>query len=298
MSFIQQGDEYKTRTVREDDMVQKLYSDDFFISHQQTIVVEPRMPQYAYPEHTHDFDEIVIVTGGSGTHILNGRPYDLYPRMVYYIKASDHHLYENVNDLHLTNILYRSPTSFNFLSNVESLLPNRQQEVHTHWCMDKNSHQGIERILSHLSPEQGTCDVQQESAFLQLLVALQNGRYNQYGDGNNQDRISQILRWLQHHFMDDIDWHKLAEQFSLSTRTLHRHIKKDTGYTPQSYVTKLRLSEAYYQLRYSEKSITTIALDCGFNDSAYFSTCFKNEFRVTPRALRSCSVEKNQYSNR
>lgn len=278
-------------------MVQKLYSDDFFMSHQQTVVVEPRVPQCAYPEHTHDFDEIVIVTGGTGTHILNGKPYDLHPRMVYYIKASDHHLYENVNDLHLTNILYRSPGSFNFLNNVEQLLPDRQQEAHTHWYLDKSNHQAIENILTHLATEQSVSDVQQESSFLQLLVALQNGRYNQSGEGNNQDRISQLLRWLQNNFTEDIDWNQLAEQFSLSARTLHRHIKKDTGYTPQCYVTKLRLSEAYYQLRYTDKNITTIALDCGFNDSAYFSTCFKNEYHITPRELRYCPTGKNQYSN-
>lgn len=36
----------------------KLYSEDFFITPQQHIAVEPRVPQPIFPEHTHDFSEI------------------------------------------------------------------------------------------------------------------------------------------------------------------------------------------------------------------------------------------------
>ncbi|WP_090656138.1 AraC family transcriptional regulator [Basfia succiniciproducens] len=46
------------------------------------------------------------------------------------------------------------------------------------------------------------------------------------------------------------------------------------------------MAQAYYQLKYTEKNIINIAYDCGFNDSSYFSTCFKNEYSIAPRELR------------
>ena len=73
----------------------------------------------------------------------------------------------------------------------------------------------------------------------------------------------------------------------MSLRSFHRHIKNQLGITPQKYLLKLRLAEAYTQLLYTSKSITAIAQECGFNDSAYFSTCFKQEFKVSPLILRN-----------
>ncbi|QIQ21976.1 HTH-type transcriptional activator RhaS [Zophobihabitans entericus] len=274
-------------------MVQKLYSDDFFVSHEQAIAIEPRVPQYAYPEHFHDFNEIVIVTGGKGMHILNGKPYDLHAGMIFYIEAADHHLYENVDDLVLTNILYRHPDSFHFLNNISSLLPDRETEPDTHWCLDKRNFQQVQKVIDEMVNQRSLPAVQKESLFLQMLISLQQGRYFEQGQGKTEDRIHQLLRWLKIHFYEEIDWLQLAEKFSLSLRTLHRHMKNDTGYTPQRYLTKLRLSEAYYQLCHTDKSITHIALDCGFNDSAYFATSFKNEFELTPRDLRTKPLVQN-----
>lgn len=264
-----------------------LFSDDFFTDNNQSVVIEPRVPQSNFPEHSHDFDEIFIVTKGKGIHVLNDRPQVLCAGMVCYIKASDHHLFEQVNDLHLTNILYRSTKGFQFLSDICQLLPDKQESLYTHWLMDNTLQQKVQSILSELDTTGHDVAVYRESLFLQLLVTLQQGRLPMQGKGNNEQRMYQLLRWLQSHFNEPIDWQELTEQFAISNRTLHRHIKKTTGCSPQYYVTKLRLAEAYYQLRYTEKSITDIAMDCGFNGSAYFSTCFKQEYHLSPRALRN-----------
>lgn len=45
-------------------MIEMLLDKDFFSSSDQNITVEPRAPQPVYPEHTHNFNEIVIVTSG------------------------------------------------------------------------------------------------------------------------------------------------------------------------------------------------------------------------------------------
>lgn len=124
---------------------------------------------------------------------------------------------------------------------------------------------------------------------MQLIVNLQDGRYNHIGEGNNEQRIIQMLRWLNMNFTEDVDWGHLTTQFSVSLRTFHRYMKNNLGISPQNYLIKLRLSEAYYQIRFSDKTITDIALESGFNDSAYFSTCFKSEYNFTPRDLRHCS---------
>ena len=54
-----------------------LHSTDFFKAGISTVAIEPRLPQSAFPEHHHDFHEIVIVEQGSGIHVFNGQPYTI-----------------------------------------------------------------------------------------------------------------------------------------------------------------------------------------------------------------------------
>ena len=68
-----------------------------------------------------------------------------------------------------------------------------------------------------------------------------------------------------------------------------RCFKEDTGKTPLEYLTEMRISQAknlLIQNSGNRYSIADIALKCGFQDSFYFSTCFKKHTGVTPSQYR------------
>lgn len=265
-------------------MVTKLLASDYFHDKNQQVALEPRAPQMNYPEHTHNFDEIVIVTGGKGRHIINGYPQPLHLGTVLYIDAKDHHLYENVENLHLTNLLFQS-YDFKYIRNIGDIVRSIKERRGNNQLITKDSVSYLNEQLSILNSEFNN-PLQKESLLLKILAYLAKNQYSSVGTGNIENRIEQLLEWLKHNFIDEIDWDKITEQFDIPSRTLYRYIKNQTGYTPQLYVSKLRLAHAYYQLRYTEKNITDIAYESGFNDSGYFSTCFKHEFGVKPKDLR------------
>lgn len=265
-------------------MVLKLSASEFFHSSTQPLAIEPRAPQDSFPEHTHNFNELIIINKGHGRHILNDYPCELHQGMVLYIESKDRHLYENVEGLHLTNILVQSYNNFKFIHNIESMLKAfKPAQGHCKLVDNKTLSASIKLIENCSLSSDG---MPLEADFLRLLRLLQLNAFDEIGSGGTDSQINQLLIWLKHHFAEETDWELLAERFDLSLRTLHRYFKLQTGCTPQIFLTKLRLAHAYYQLRYTDKSIVNIAYESGFNDSCYFSTCFKNEFKCCPRHLR------------
>jgi AraC family transcriptional regulator, L-rhamnose operon regulatory protein RhaS len=267
-----------------------LHSVDFFPSGHAPVAIEPRLPQPAFPEHHHDFHEIVIVEHGTGIHVFNGQPYTITGGTVCFVRDHDRHLYEHTDNLCLTNVLYRSPDAFQFLSGLQKLLPQEQDGVYpSHWRVNQSVLQQVRQIVQQMETLGDETDMHaianREILFMQLLVQLRKGSLAE-GATNNDARLNLLMVWLEDHFAEDVNWEGVADRFSLSLRTLHRQLKQHTGMTPQRYLNRIRLTKARHLLRHSDESVTDIAFRCGFGDSNHFSTLFRREFSWSPREIR------------
>ncbi|WP_342322828.1 HTH-type transcriptional activator RhaS [Kosakonia sp. BYX6] len=267
-----------------------LHSVDFFPTGKSPVAIEPRLPQAAFPEHHHDFHEIVIVEHGTGIHVFNGQPYTISGGTVCFVRDHDRHLYEHTDNLCLTNVLYRSPDAFQFLAGLNQLLPQEQDGNYpSHWRVSQHTLGLVRGIISQMEERGAETDTHaianREILFMQLLVLLRKSS-QQEGAGNSDARLNQLMLWLEDNFAQEVCWESLAEQFTLSLRTLHRQLKQSTGMTPQRYLNRLRLIKARHMLRHSDESVTDIAYRCGFGDSNHFSTLFRREFDWSPRDIR------------
>lgn len=267
-----------------------LHSVDFFPSGQSPVAIEPRLPQAAFPEHYHDFHEIVIVEHGTGIHVFNGQPYTISGGTVCFVRDHDRHLYEHTDNLCLTNVLYRSPEGFQFLAGLNQLLPQEQDGHYpSHWRVNQSTLGQVRQIIAQMEGMEGQADAHalanREILFMQLLVLLRKSSLEE-GAGNNDARLNQLLAWLEDHYAEEVCWESVAGDFTLSLRTLHRQLKQHTGLTPQRYLNRLRLIKARHLLRHSDASVTDIAYRCGFGDSNHFSTLFRREFDWSPRDIR------------
>ncbi len=78
----------------------------------------------------------------------------------------------------------------------------------------------------------------------------------------------------------------ISSELCISTSQLNRRIKLMTGMTTTGFILKTRLNSAKKQLIVTQKPIGEVAMDCGFNDFAYFSRSFKKEFEMTPTTFQ------------
>ncbi len=94
--------------------------------------------------------------------------------------------------------------------------------------------------------------------------------------------VNKALEFLNEHYGEKISINDLANAANCSTSHFSRIFKDETGIAPSDYIMKVRLDYAKRMLRSDEKTLTQIALDCGFNSSSYFSHCFSHAFNVSP----------------
>lgn len=99
--------------------------------------------------------------------------------------------------------------------------------------------------------------------------------------------VARAQQYMEVHFQEKITVDNLAKLGNLSVSGFNRVFKKETGETPMEYLAELRLEQAKKLLRRKEVPITEIALRCGFNSSAHFSSSFRKYYEVTPTEYRS-----------
>jgi AraC family transcriptional regulator len=76
----------------------------------------------------------------------------------------------------------------------------------------------------------------------------------------------------------------LSEASGFSTFHFHRVFKALVGETPNQFVKRLRLERALYLMSHApRRSLTEVALHCGFSSSSDFSRSFKQHFGQAPR---------------
>ncbi len=101
------------------------------------------------------------------------------------------------------------------------------------------------------------------------------------------ERVNRVLDYLHENYAEDVSLQTLATVANFSEFHFHRIFKAHLGESLYKYIQRIRIEKAANRLTYeSGKSITEIALDCGFTNSASFARTFKEYFSVSASEWR------------
>ncbi len=108
-------------------------------------------------------------------------------------------------------------------------------------------------------------------------------------------RIDRVIDYLRANLHRPVKLAELAHVAWFSEFHFHRIFTAVSGETLNNFTNRLRLEKAARLLRYSEKSLTDIALDCGFSSSATFSRAFRSGYDTSPSQFRrSGEIKKSK----
>ncbi len=98
--------------------------------------------------------------------------------------------------------------------------------------------------------------------------------------------LYQILIYLKENYQYNISMQEVAEVFGMSYYHFSRFFKKLTNKKFNEYLLELRLNYAQKKLLQENKSISEVALECGFEYVSYFIQKFKAKNGMTPREFQ------------
>jgi len=102
-----------------------------------------------------------------------------------------------------------------------------------------------------------------------------------------RSRLNRTIDYIHNHYDEDLNLTILAEVACFSKFHFHRIFRAMVGETLNDFVQRIRVEKSITKLTTElNKSITEIALDCGFSCSQNFAKIFKAHYGMTPSIMR------------
>jgi len=92
---------------------------------------------------------------------------------------------------------------------------------------------------------------------------------------NYQIRIDKVLTYIDNNLDKKIELNKVADLAHLSKFHFHRIIKAYLDESLGNYINRIKLETAVKLLRYSNQSISDIAVNIGYENPSAFNKAFK-----------------------
>lgn len=98
--------------------------------------------------------------------------------------------------------------------------------------------------------------------------------------------LDPLLDWLRENLGRDLALADIAAHAGMSTRTLIRHFREQTGSTPLQWLHRARIRQAQHLLETTRHPVERIAAQVGFGSPTAFRDRFKRTTGVSPHTYR------------
>lgn len=245
--------------------------------------------------HTHPYYEIFYLINGDCTFFLNHNIYQLNKGdMVIVPKGEIHNAtfpehgtserfvvcFREANLSWLNDLLGSEMVQQTIEAGVISI-PDRRREY-------------VESLMAKLLFENDGPDVL-SPAFIRtgivelflFIIRCQRYEHNAIKEIDVDNQLMQeIATYIYQNYDKKLTLVDMSEKFNISRSYLSKKFKVITGFGFKEYVINVRIKNACRLLLETNKSITDIAFECGFNDSNYFGDAFRHIKGVSPNKYR------------
>lgn len=154
--------------------------------------------------------------------------------------------------------------------------------------------QALSLMREMMAAQENASDVELVNSYLiQKIwhILYQNTDVEHMGKKENysassQARLQLMMQYIHQKFAYNISLSDIADQAKVSKSTALNLFQRYLGISPVTYLINYRLQEAAKLLASTEKKVTVISKDTGFDSVDYFCKAFKKYYKLTPTEYR------------
>lgn len=146
-------------------------------------------------------------------------------------------------------------------------------------------------ILQEIQDQKPGFEMYVQALVLQMLIIccrqeIQSSQEPLESPSPVHERISEVVRYINTHYMHELSLHLLAEKFYVSPYYISRYFKEATGFTFVEYLNSVRVKEAKKLLESSKMKAHMICKKVGFGSVTHFGRVFKSVTGHSPLYYR------------
>lgn len=261
----------------------------FTISPLNCEFLEPLTLNPAGP-HRHDHEELWIITHGNPVHSVDFSPETLHSPVIVYVAQGKVHSFIPDENTQGWLIRYRSdfiPQSrFSFYS---GFLDKLQYPLSTDYC--STTLNSLCNIMLQESLELNPDFSVIRHLLSAVMAKLETDSRRDYLDNNASGSarlvtFNNFLRILENNFRRPEGADFYAEKLNMSARNLNLITQAVFGKSATEIIETRKLMEARRMLLTTEKSVSEIGYEIGYNEKSYFSRVFRKKTGITPTEFR------------
>jgi AraC-like DNA-binding protein len=246
--------------------------------------------------HRHNFYQIIWVTKGCGTHLIDFHAYPIQPATLYFLSPGQVHEWQMTEAvtgyiIAFTNELFSSTLQGKTtLSDLPYFYP-----INAHPLLYVGDEQAtvFNTIIGRIESEYQASLVDREAmltAFIQILLIEAKRIYDPHQSTHSIASgvllTKQFLFLVEENFLLQTRVTEYAKQLSITANHLNETVKQTVGKTAGELIRDRLLLEAKRWLIHSDLSISEIAHDLNFEDPSYFCRFFKRYTHCSPKEFR------------
>lgn len=264
------------------------------------ITIRPHTRFVHFPEHTHDYVELIYMCSGKTTHIVNGRTITLTQGDLLFLNQSATHQVCRASHADIAVNFIILPEFFSAPLSMIGEEPTPLRNFLVDCLCDQNSGAGylhfdvsavkplqnlIENLLWILIQE--TPNKRKMSQMTMSLVLMQLLAHTEALASEDPENafMWQVLRYVEENYVS-ASFAELTELLHYDPSWLSRQIKQKTGKTFTQLVQEMRLAQAAFLLRNTTRKVSDIALAVGYENIGYFHRIFTELYQKSPKRYR------------
>lgn len=246
--------------------------------------------------HFHNSYEMIYILEGKVKCRVNNKHYVIGKDCIIFINNMESHNIDVLEYPYKRFFILISPDFFrSVIQNplLSSVFSNRSESFKHVLQLDEQRKTHIIKCICSLYSEVEKKEKFWEDAVrsnLNLMFILLYRNYPEYFPlstiSESMYTIIRVQKYIEDHYTENISLDSLSKLFFMNKYYISHQFKKATGFTFKEYLIMQRISKAKDLLLYTNRSITRVCMDSGFNNVNHFIRIFKKFERITPYQYR------------